>query len=597
MKLSISPDPIACAGIPGGVNSVVFDHAAGFLAAGYEIGDGGLNIVHAMAQREQVDVFHCHGLYPIGPGYFDKSYSKANDALLQNALKAQVTICVSEFAANILRHKLHIDPLVIRNGIWTKDYPAAGLARGPIIFAKAALDANARPDEMLWLKQNTKHKLLSVAEIPGINSTGRLGREKFLRVLSNCSIYLGTTKENNSMATMEAMVSGVPVVGYDIGFNREWLHSGIGCELVAFGDKLALKDAIAKVQGDWNRYSREARDFASVRFDWQPVITTLLDLYENSGKVLKKKPAVSIVIPCHNYGHYLAEAIESALAQTIPCEVIVVDDRSNDNSVAVAEKYPVRVIKNKKNLGVAETRNIGIAAAQADYIIALDADDYINRDFAEKHLAAFRTNQDAITYAPIQLVDEHGNSRKQVMFTNQAMPGFQAMGRNQVPSCCMFRKEYWQRAGGYDGRYTPAEDAQLWLKIFQLGGLAQRASQHPLMSYRIHQGSLSSPGFPDWWVDSAPVYAEPIQERDPKLTVIIEEEAENKKEILWQLERSKYKSWNCLVRNPNPELQKTFPWINRQPARANQSRLHLKSLPPPNLLDEYEATIPPWIAR
>lgn len=591
MKLSILPDPIGCAGVPGGVNSVVFDHAAGFLAAGAEIGDGGLNIVHAMAQREHVDVFHCHGLYPIGPGYFDKSYQKANDALLKNALNAEVTICVSEFAANILRHKLHIDPLVIRNGIWTKDYPAAGLERGPVIFPKAALDANAKPDEMIWLKQNTKNKLLSVAGIPGINSTGRLGREKFLKVLSNCSIYLGTTKENNSMATMEALVMGVPVVGYNIGFNSEWLTNGIGCELVPFGDKIALKDALAKVQGDWQRYSRQSRAFGQT-FDWQPVIDQLLDIYQNINK--PKKQGVSIVIPCHNYEVWIGDAIQSALDQTIPCEVIVVDDASTDNSLAVIERYPVRVIRNQRNKGVAETRNIGITAAQNNYIACLDADDIMHGDFAERHLAAFRTNQDAIAYAPVMVVDTTGKPRNQIMFSTQAIPGYQAIGRNQIPSCCMFRKSFWERAGGYDGKYSPAEDAHLWLKIFQLGGLAVKAGKEALMDYRAHPESLSAKGFPDWWKDST-VYTEPIQDRDPRISIILEAEQENLKEVLWQLENQNYPNWQCSLTSPRPDLQRIFPWLNRNPPSNQQSLLHLKALPSRTFLQEFIGQTPSWI--
>ena len=85
-NLNIYPDPIDCADRPGGVNSVVFDHAAGFLAAGLSVNNKaeGLKIIHALAEVDNPDVFHCHGLYPIGNGYFDKKYSSANDIVLRN---------------------------------------------------------------------------------------------------------------------------------------------------------------------------------------------------------------------------------------------------------------------------------------------------------------------------------------------------------------------------------------------------------------------------------------------------------------------------------------------------------------------------------
>ena len=135
MNLKILPDPKVCVNVPGGVNSVVVDHAVGFLAAGYSInaGSDGPTIVHALSQSNSIDVFHCHGLYPIGDGYFDRSYSSANDKILRNALQAKVTICISEFSANILRHKLHIDPIVTRNGIWTADYTSGGSPSGPVL--------------------------------------------------------------------------------------------------------------------------------------------------------------------------------------------------------------------------------------------------------------------------------------------------------------------------------------------------------------------------------------------------------------------------------------------------------------------------------
>lgn len=595
MNLNIQPNPAICAGKPGGVNSVVADHAVGFLAAGASIVSDGLTIIHALAQSEQVDVFHCHGLYPIGNNLFDASYSRANNIVLQNALKARLTICISEFSANILRHKLHIDPHVTRNGIWTKDYHPAGSPTGPILFPKTALDANARPDAVLWLKDNSPFDLLSIARIDGIRSTGQLNRTAFLKTLSDCSIYLGVTKENNSMATMEAMISGVPVVGYSYGFNAEWLTDGVGCILVPPGDLLALRDAIATVKGDWARYSREARNYAEI-FDWQPVINELLGLYEAVGKETSSR-SVSIIIPLHNYEQWISEAITSALNQTVRCEIIVVDDLSTDHSAQIAESFTdrgVKVMRNTVNLGVAETRNKGIQAASGEFIVCLDADDRLLPQFIEKHLAAFRSEADAITYAPIDIIDERGERKNQRLFRPPANPNFQAMGRNQIPSCCMFRKTFWRRAGGYDKRYTPAEDAHLWLKIFSIGGIPVAASRDSLMEYRSHDNSLSAPGFPNWWIDAAPSYSEPIPERDSHITIVLDK-TDGAKETLWSLENQKYQNWSCLLQEPN-NLKATFPWINHSThRRENVINIPSGTVLPPNFLQEYVSQTAPWI--
>ena len=600
MNLNIFPNPVDCANVPGGVNSVVFDHAVGFLNAGHSIHDGaGPTIAHALAQAEHIDVFHCHGLYPIGKGYFDASYSRANSIVLSNALKAKLTICISEFSANLLRHKLHIDPHVTRNGIWVKEYSPAGSASGPVLFPKAALDANAKPDDILWLRNKADLRLLSIARIAGVPSTGPLSRSAFLKTLRTCSIYLGTTKENNSMATMEAMISGVPVVGYTNGFNAEWLISGTGCELVAPGDQAALHDAIRKVRADWKRYSIDARAYAEI-FDWQPVIQELLVLYKRIQQA-PSTPRVSVVIPVHNYGRYLRESIDSVLAQTrydrYDVEIIVVDDASTDDSLAIARRYrqQVTVLHNETNLGVAETRNRGIRQARGEFIVCLDADDHLLPDFLESHLAALRTPEDAIAYAPIQVIDEHGRPRNQRLFHALANPALQFKGRNQIPSCCMVRKSFWERAGGYDGRYTPAEDAQLWLKIFSLGGKPARATMASQMEYRSHGDSLSAKGFPDWWSDHAVQYESPIVERDPQITIILDT-FESAEKTLWSLEQQDYPQWSCQLPAPSPDsLKRTFPWLNRSASRT-RSLLHVKAgtVFPPSFLREYMQQTPQW---
>ncbi len=573
----------------------MFDHAVGFLNAGHSINEGdGLNIVHAIAQNAEIDVFHCHGLYPIGKDHFDHSYSRLNQIVLDNALRAKVTVCISEFSANILRHKLHIDPIVTRNGIWLDDYRKAGSPSGPVLFPKATLDANAKADDMIWLRQNSELNLLSIAKIQGVKSLGSLSRKDFLRTLQGCAIYLGTTKENNSMAAMEAMVSGVPVVGYNTGFAREWLISGMGCELVAPGDRVALKDAIKKVLASWSSYSKAAREYAEI-FDWQPVINELLALYAR----VEREPLegkVSIIIPCHNYGNWVGEAIESALAQTVRCEVIVINDNSTDDSQAVINRYSKRVklMINERNLGVAETRNRAIAAASGDFIVCLDADDRLHPNFVEKHLAVFHDRADAIAYAPIELVDAKGESGKGRLFRTAAIPALQKAGKNQIPSCCMFRKSFFIRAGGYEQRYSPAEDAHLWLKIFSLGGVPRRASNEPLMDYRMHSDSLSAKGFPNWWDELQISYTDPVIERDPHITVVLDR-AEGAKETLWSLENQDLPNWSCSLPMPN-DLTKTFPWLNKSTSRQSSLlQIPAGTILPRNFLSEYVAQPPEWM--
>jgi glycosyltransferase involved in cell wall biosynthesis len=105
---------------------------------------------------------------------------------------------------------------------------------------------------------------------------------------------------------------------------------------------------------------------------------------------------VSIIIPCHNAGRWLAATIESALGQTWPsCEVILVDDGSTDDSLALARTFEgrgVRVLA-QQNRGASAARNRGLEAANGDFIQFLDADDLLAPDKVGLQVAALQSGE------------------------------------------------------------------------------------------------------------------------------------------------------------------------------------------------------------
>ena len=85
---------------------------------------------------------------------------------------------------------------------------------------------------------------------------------------------------------------------------------------------------------------------------------------------------ISIIITAYNVKDYIEKAIESAINQTYKdIEIIVVNDCSTDNTKQLIEKYDVKLINNKENVGAGLSRRIGIKYATGDYILLLDADD------------------------------------------------------------------------------------------------------------------------------------------------------------------------------------------------------------------------------
>src|ERR1700744_1176722 len=95
----------------------------------------------------------------------------------------------------------------------------------------------------------------------------------------------------------------------------------------------------------------------------------------------KSVPLVSIIIPLYNAGNYISETLQSALDQTWPNkEIIIVDDGSTDNSLAIAKSFESEFVKvlSQENKGASAARNKGLSIAKGEYIQFLDADDLLS---------------------------------------------------------------------------------------------------------------------------------------------------------------------------------------------------------------------------
>lgn len=192
----------------------------------------------------------------------------------------------------------------------------------------------------------------------------------------------------------------------------------------------------------------------------------------------------SIVITCYNYAQYLEEAIESALNQTIPCEVIVVDDGSADNTREICEKFPVKYIY-QENKGLSAARNTGIKAAKGEYIIPLDADDKIDENFAEKTIGF-----DGITRTALQTFGDESVLLEPSPYTDLCV-------NNQIFVTSTFPKKAWEEVGGYDEEMMAFEDWDFWFRLIE-HGYPIKTINEPLFLYRIHKGQMTSNNNDKW---------------------------------------------------------------------------------------------------
>ncbi len=143
------------------------------------------------------------------------------------------------------------------------------------------------------------------------------------------------------------------------------------------------------------------------------------------------KPLVSILIPAYNSEEWIADTLQSAIAQTWPRkEIIVVDDGSSDRTAEVARRFASNEVSvvSKENGGAAAARNRALQLSQGDYIQWLDADDLLAPDKIEKQLAALGEvpNKRILLSAPWAYFSYRTNRARFV--PNSLLPGSFACG-------------------------------------------------------------------------------------------------------------------------------------------------------------------------
>lgn len=208
---------------------------------------------------------------------------------------------------------------------------------------------------------------------------------------------------------------------------------------------------------------------------------------------------VSIIIPCHNYGRYLHDAVSSALAQTYHnIEVIVVNDNSTDNTDEVMQSFTdARITYLKQNNGSpAASRNNGIIASTGEWILPLDADDVISPNYVKDAIAIVSSDSDIIT-TDTHFYDEclnYTNSRWQTT----ANPSYDLItNANAVCTCSLFSKKLWELVGGYDTSKAVKgyEDWDLWIRMVKAGGVVKKIDKEHYFKYRKHGPSLYEEAF------------------------------------------------------------------------------------------------------
>ena len=129
---------------------------------------------------------------------------------------------------------------------------------------------------------------------------------------------------------------------------------------------------------------------------------------------------VSIIMPSYNTGKYIAETIESVLAQTYKnWELIIVDDCSTDNTDAVVEQYlsdkRIKYLKNAHNSGAAVSRNRALREAKGKWAAFLDSDDLWMPDKLMRQIRFMKKNSIHFSYTNYFEIDENGKENGRIV--------------------------------------------------------------------------------------------------------------------------------------------------------------------------------------
>lgn len=211
-------------------------------------------------------------------------------------------------------------------------------------------------------------------------------------------------------------------------------------------------------------------------------------------------PIVSIVIPNYNKAAYLAESLNSLLAQTYPhWEACIVDDASTDDSISVISEFVIadgrfRLFKNPAQRGGNYSRNHGLAEAKGQYLIFFDSDDLLAPNCLEQRVKAMEQHpgNDFMVFASGVFLKEPGDDQRTwIPGKPHALRRFFA---HELPWHIMqpiWKKAFLQQQQGFDESFERLQDVELHTRVLMVPGLKfETVGTIPDCYYRVDTARL-----------------------------------------------------------------------------------------------------------
>lgn len=203
---------------------------------------------------------------------------------------------------------------------------------------------------------------------------------------------------------------------------------------------------------------------------------------------------ISIIMPLYNKEKYIEETMKSIIKQTYTnWELIIIDDKSTDNSAKICNKYlneKIKLVSMSENSGPALARNKGIELAKGRYIAFVDADDLWKEEKLEKQIEFMEENNYSFTYSQFQYINENGNAKNnktevQTKTTyKEALKNIRILTSTVIIDLKQINKELIKMPN------VVSEDIATWWQILKNGHIAY-GLQECLVGYRVTKDSLS----------------------------------------------------------------------------------------------------------
>lgn len=212
-------------------------------------------------------------------------------------------------------------------------------------------------------------------------------------------------------------------------------------------------------------------------------------------------PLVSVIMPVYNGERYISNAIESILQQTYNnLELILIDDCGYDDSMLIAQKYEkkdkrVKILRNKKNMGISYSRNVGLDNSQGKYIAIMDDDDYSLKNRLECQVEFLEKHEDVgVVGGKTQWIDEEGKIiRAEIeMPQNYSYIKMMFLFYNIFNNSeTLFRRELIEQYNiRYENNLYGLEDFKFWIQMSKCTNIT--TIEDVVLQYRVSNSNETS---------------------------------------------------------------------------------------------------------